>query len=158
MLKIRFAFTAVTLCCCLIFISSCRGKTVEDNIPDKIQINNDSVVVKEGSSELNAGESLKWPEKFMVNIPEPKCRITAVLKDDKTGQCTVAFAELSNEEAKAYVEKLKSNGYSGGMELQDTDSILFSGADNRESQVCFTYNTTAKEGTISYEPKEDTGD
>lgn len=153
---IKFIFMAAVLSCCLLLVSGCKGKTDENNIPDKVKINDDSVTVKEGSSEIKAGESLKWPEKIMVNMPEPKCKITAVLKDDKTGQCTAAFAELSNEDAKAYVEKLKSNGYSGGMELQDANSILFSGIDGKGSQACFVYNTATKEGTISYEPKAST--
>ncbi|MFA6940134.1 MAG: hypothetical protein WCQ54_04020 [Clostridiaceae bacterium] len=153
---IRFIFIAAVLSCCLIMISACKGKTDENSTPDKVKINNDSITVNEGSSEIKAGESLKWPGDLMIDIPEPKIKITAVLKDDSKGQCTVAFAELSNEDAKAYVAKLKSNGYSGGMELSDENSILFSGIDGKGSQACFAYNAATKEGTISYEPKAST--
>lgn len=110
--------------------------------------------IEEGN--LDTGKNLAWPEELMVNIPNPNpnCKITAILKNDKSLQCTVAFSGLSEEDSKEYVRKLKSIGYSGGLELTDESGTIYGGQSSNGSTISYIYNITSKEGVITYLPKK----
>jgi len=64
---------------------------------------------------------------------------------------------MSNENAIQYVAKLKELGYQSIMEVNDTDGVMFSGKNSSGVMVTFTYNNTAREGTISYLPNPSDG-
>lgn len=150
-MKKRSLLITLIIICCVMLFTSC--KVVKKKIPGgQIEIGGNSGKIESGDSSINYGDNLKWPKEFMVNIPEPKGKITAVVKDDKTRQCTVTFSEMSKDDASDYVVKLKGLGYSGGLEISDADSITFSGAASNGSEISFLYNVTAKEGSIFYNP------
>lgn len=109
-----------------------------------------SSTVKTDEGEIVAGDSVDWPDDNMGDLSEPDATITAIVKDDTTGNCTVAFSEMSKDDATKYLTKLKDLGYQSIMEVNDTDGIMFSGQNAKGILVTFTYNYTAKEGTVSY--------
>lgn len=109
-----------------------------------------NTTVSKNGETVNIGQSLKWPKDAMGKLPEPKGKITAVLKDKNEGQCTVAYAEMSPEDAKNYANKIKELGYTEEVELSDIESIIIGGTAADGSQVYFAYKTNTKDGTISY--------
>jgi len=101
-----------------------------------------------------AGQNMEWPKEKMANLTEPKANVTAIVKDDTTKQCTVAFGEMSEADAKAYILKLKELGYVNNVvEMTDANSVMFSGESSSGEQVTFIYNISTKDGTIFYDPK-----
>lgn len=116
-----------------------------------VDIDGDNLTIEgEDGENFAAGDNLSWPGDKMGDLPEPKASVSAVLNDDATQQCTVAYQGMEKDDAEAYVEKLKKLGYTGGMDLSDADMIMTSGYNSAGDKVDFIYNTTAKEGTISY--------
>ncbi len=117
-----------------------------------------SATQNSGNSEggtIIAGDNVKWPSNLMANLPEPKCKLSGLLQDNGTGVTTVAFAEMTKEDAAAYVVKLKGLGYTGGMEISDKDSIMYSGTlKSSGGEASFIYNVEAKEGIITYNPNK----
>ncbi len=156
-MKIRILI--VTILFGMAMILGACGDKAEDadrsGNPD-VQISQDgqSGTIKEGDSSLEYGKSMEWPKELMADLPEPKATITAVVKDDSTKACTAAFAEFAEDDAEAYVAKLKELGYESGMESADAESMIFNG-ESDNGAVVFVYNVTAKEGTISYESKSE---
>jgi len=103
---------------------------------------------------IAAGQNMEWPKDKMANMTEPKAKVTAIVKDDATKQCTVAFGEMAETDAKAYVLKLKELGYVNNVvEMTDANSIMFSGESSSGEQVTFVYTISTKDGTIFYDPK-----
>jgi len=103
---------------------------------------------------INLGEDLKWPKDLMGNLPEPKGKITAVIRDEATKQCTVTFVEMSKEEAGAYAKKIEELGYAGGLKVAADDLISANGEDTTGARVDFLYNVSPKEGVISFRHKD----
>lgn len=142
-------------------LTSCRGvgNVIKKKIPGgDIKIDESSGKIESGDSSMSFGENLKWPKEFMVNMPEPKGNVTAVVKDDKTRQCSVCISEMNKDDASDYAASLKKLGYSGGVEVSDSESIMFSGKASDGSEVVFLYNTTSKEGSVSYNPNKGAAD
>lgn len=113
--------------------------------------------IKTSDGEIVTGDNVKWPDTNMGGLTKPNAKITAVLKDDKTGNYTVAFSDMDKEKAAQYVEMLKTQGYKSVMEVNDADGIIYSGQNSSGVAVTFTYNNTAREGTISYVPTAASG-
>ena len=135
----KYILLILTVICTFSFIlSGCVG-TKENGI-------------KTSDGEIVAGDNIKWPESNMGGLQKPDANITAVIKDDTSGSYTVAFSGMSKEKAVQYVAKLKEQGYQSIMEVNDTDGIMFSGKNTSGILATFTYNNTAKEGSISYVP------
>lgn len=109
--------------------------------------------IEDGDSSIEFAEDMEWPADFMVGLPQPKGKITGVLKDDGTKACTVALNEMGEQDAKDYSASLKTLGYENGMDFSDAESIMFTGTGKDGATIMFAYNTTAKEATISYSPK-----
>lgn len=107
---------------------------------------------KTNDGEIIAGDNVKWPESNMGGLNKPDAKITAVIKDDASGSYNVAFSDMSNEKATQYIADLKKHGYQSIMEVNDADGVMFSGKNSGGVMVTFTYNNTAKEGTVSYLP------
>lgn len=91
----------------------------------------------------------------MGDLPEPKGNISVILNADTGKGGTVAYNEMSLEDAKAYVEKLKELGYKDGMSISDTDMISYSGKNSRGDSVMFTYSISPKEGSIMFKSAGD---
>lgn len=155
---IRF-FLVVTIFICMVMALSACGTGGQDNqndsSTDKTQTGGILETIENNTENMEFGENLKWPTELMANLPQPTGKITAVLKDDSTKGCTVAFSGMTKEEAQAYVAKIKALGYSNGMEMADEDSIIVNGTVANGGVANFIYNVTAKEGVISYIPKAD---
>jgi len=149
MKTIRCFVTVVIIVCMAFMITACgSGSKTDENNGGQTQGN----AGQSGSTngDLDVGQNLKWPADNMGNLPELKGKITAVLKDDSTGQCTVAFSEMAKEDAQAYITEMKKMGYTGEMSMADEESLIHSGKAADGSTAVFTYNITAKEGAISY--------
>lgn len=118
----------------------------------KVDIDGDKLTIegKDGKDAVVVGNNLSWPGDKMGDVPEPKAIISAVLNNDGTQQCTVAYQGMKKDDAETYAKKLKELGYKGGMNLSDSDMIMTSGYNSKGDKVDFIYNITAKEGTISY--------
>lgn len=154
--NIRFLIALGLIICMSVTISACGSSGQEDAKKGTAgQVQAGPTVEKQGNgkAEVDLAKNLKWPEDSMGNLPEPKATITAVLKDSTTGECTVAFSEMSKEDAETYVSELKKMGFSGEMEMADTESIIQSGKLENGSTAVFVYKLTAKEGSISYGSK-----
>lgn len=155
MKKARLLIMTIIVIFAMIAMTACgtSSKTNDSNVKktDQTQAGgNSDKNDNSSSSSITTGEQLKWPEELMGNLPEPKGKITAVLKDTSQGQCTVAFSEMTKEDAKNYTAQIKEMGYKEDLEAADAESILMSGTAKDGSQVCFTYKIASKEGTVSY--------
>lgn len=149
-MKVKLLIAALILCGVTMF-TACGGGNKTDNNSEKPGTTQGS-----GGSDnspgtsINTGQDMKWPSEFMGNLPEPKGKITAILKDDKSGTCTVAFSEMTLEDAKTYAAKIKELGYKDGLEVSDADGVIINGRTNEGYGMGFAYNSTAKEGTVWY--------
>ncbi len=171
-MKMRSIITTILLSAAVV-LSACSGggksslassananSSVKSSSSEKVDIkigsNGESGKITSGDASLQFGADLKWPKDQMKGLNEPKGKITGVMKDDKTGQCSVTYTEMKSEDAQTYVNSLKALGYSGGMNLVDKDGIMFSGTGSNGEELLFTYNVTAKEGMIVYTPNSQT--
>ncbi|AHF11299.1 MULTISPECIES: hypothetical protein [Dehalobacter] len=147
MKTIRYFVTVVIIVCMAFMMTACgSGSKIDENSEAQSQGN----AAQSTNSDLDVGENLKWPTDSMGNLPGLKGKISAVLKDDSTGQCTVAFSEMAKEDAQAYIAEMKKRGYTGELSVADEESLIHSGKAANGSTAVFTYNVTAKEGTISF--------
>ena len=128
-------------------------KIVEDAIGGNVNITEDGGKVEINGETYEAGENLEWPKDAMGKIPKPAANVTFVMKGDVNTGCTVALDEFSIDDAKEYVDKLKELGFKDGMDMSDSDGIIFSGKDSKGYLVNFVYNSSAEEGTIAYTPE-----
>ena len=124
-----------------------------DSSEDKVSIGKDSITIND--SNISFGDSLEWPKEYMSDLPEPKGKITAVFTDEKTRSCTMAFSDMSKDDALDYIEKLEDLGYENGLNFSDSDGFMFSGSIEDDSDIMFTYNADSKEATIIYTPITD---
>lgn len=159
MKKLKLSILVAMLILAMIAMSAC-GKDSKPNDASKktdqtqTSTNSNSNESSSGGT-VSVGEKLTWPKALLGSLPEPKGKITAIIKDENKGQCTVAFAEMTKEDAKAYAAKIKEIGYTAELEAEDAEALIISGTSKEGSQVCFTYNITTKEGTIFYSSKAD---
>lgn len=165
----RFRIVAVLLIMINVFSFSACGK-VEEKASEKaaekmaenatganVDLNadgKDGVKIEKDGVSLEGGENLKWPKEKMGDIPAPKAKITAVMKDDNNGGATVVFNEMTKEDANNYSQMLKGMGFKGGMTLTDEDMIMVSGKNEKGETVNFTYTISPKEGSVTYSPKK----
>lgn len=131
---------SVLLTAMLIFTFVLTGCSGSDDKKDKDKDKD----TKSGDATIAAGDNVKWPSDKMGGMEKPDAKITAVVKDDKTGNYTVAFSDMSKDSAQQYIDKLKALGYKSIMEVNDTDGILYSGQNSDGVLATFTYNYTAK--------------
>lgn len=147
MKTIKYFVTAMLIVCMAFMITACGSGSKAD---EDSAVQNQGSVGQSTQGDLDLGENLKWPAESMGKLPEINGKITAVLKDDSTGQCTVAFAEMKKVDAEAYVAELKKLGLTGELDMADSESILHSGKAADGSTAVFAYNITSQEGTLSY--------
>lgn len=159
-LRIMAVFLIVT-----IMFSLCSCGKIEEKIAEKsveklvenatganVDITKDGGKIEVNGETMEAGENLPWPEEAMGELPKPKAKVTFVMAGDASKGGTVAVSELELNDAKQYAEKLKEMGFKNGMNLEDSDGIIFSGTTDKGEQVNFVYNLSAKEGTVAYSP------
>lgn len=137
---------AVILLCMILILPAC-GVGKEQSDGNTVQ----SAGNMQNEPSVELGKELEWPKDMMGDLPEPKGKITAVIDDKTAKQCTVAFGEMSEEEAETYAKKIEELGYTGGMNLSDKDIISVNGENADGSKADFVYNITAKEGVISFQ-------
>lgn len=154
----KYILISLTVILTFSFILSGCGNN-EKLKDDSIKSGDETVSIKIDNGDIVAGDDVEWPENNMGDIAKPNSKITAVLKDDTTGNCTVVFSDMDKEDAVQYVEELKKLGYQPIMEVNDADEVMFSGKNSKEVMATFTYNNTAKEGSVSYipNPSDDIG-
>jgi len=159
------SYISVFVLILIIMISITGCGTIQNKIAEKtaegiaekavggnVDITKDGVKVQKDGVNYEAGKDLKWPKDAMGDLPEPKAKISAVLNADKSKGGTVGYSDMTIEDAKAYVEKLKELGYKDGISISDNDIISYSGKNGNGDSVMFTYNTSPKEGSITYAP------
>ncbi len=129
-------------------------KIAGDAIEGKVDITKDGVKIEKDGVSYQTGDDLKWPAEAMGNLPEPKAKINAVTNDDKSVEGgSVVYSEMSQEEAKAYVEKLIGLGYTEEKNnISGNENIGYSGKNSSGDAVVFTYSTSSKDGSIYYIP------
>jgi hypothetical protein len=152
----NYLILATTFVCMVILLSACgAGRKDNQNVSATNSSQDETIMESSGENVQNIdfGENIEWPKELMANLPEPKGKVTAVINDESTGSCTIAFAEMSKEDAMAYVDKIKELGYTNGLNVADGESIMAGGTETNGAEAFFTYNITAKEGTISYSSK-----
>lgn len=130
-------------------------KVVGDAIGGKVNITKDGGKIEVNGETYEAGENLDWPKDAMGELPEPKAKVTFVMKDDANMGCTVTVEEFSVKDAEKYLEMLKEKGFKEGMNISDEDGIMFTGKKDDGSVVNFIYNPDSKDGTIAYSSKVD---
>jgi len=142
---------------CLVMTLSACGSSGDDTQSGSLTDNLASGSIDTAGGSLDYGNNLQWPEEKMAGLPAPQGKITGVLSDDSTGQCTVTFNEMTQQDAESYAAKIKEMGYTNGLNFADADSIMSGGTNANGEGAFFTYNITAKEGSISYTPQEVNG-
>ena len=115
-----------------------------------MDITKDGITVQKDGASIQSGNDLKWPKSSMGDLSEPKGKIIGILNGNTTGGGTVVLSEMSLDDAKAYVEKLKDLGYKEISSFSDASSLLYGGKNIGGATVVMTYNGTSKEGTIQY--------
>lgn len=150
--------TAVTL----VFMTGC-GKiqekvsegVVEKTVGGKVDITNDGIKVQKDGASFQSGNDLKWPKSSMGDLPEPKAKINGLVDANNKEGCTVVFSEMSLDDAKAYVEKLKDLGYKDdGLSISDTDNLSYAGQNSGGASAIINYKVSSKEGMIGYTPAD----
>ena len=144
-------------------VSLCGCGAVQDKVTEKIgegiaekaiggnvDITKDGVKVEKDGVSYETGNDLKWPKDAMGDLPEPKAKISAVLNADAEKGGSLAYEEMSLEDAKVYVEELKALGYKDGLNMSDEDLITYSGKNSDGYSVMFTYTLSTKGGSIMY--------
>lgn len=111
--------------------------------------------IKTSDGEIVVGENVKWPDADMGGLAKPSATVTAVIKDNISGGCSVAFSEMTADAAASYVAGLKQQGYQAVLDMTDTDGLFFTGSKADGAAVAFTYTNSAKEGTLTYTPAQD---
>ncbi|HEY8911256.1 MAG TPA: DUF6591 domain-containing protein [Desulfosporosinus sp.] len=127
---------------------------VEKAVGGKVDITKDGVKVQKDGTSIESGSDLKWPKSTLGDLPEPKAKIVEIINGAVTVGCTVVFSEMSLDEAKAYVDKLKDLGYKDGLIFSDNDGLSYAGKNSSGASAMITYNASPKEGTIGYIPPE----
>lgn len=163
MKKRRLVLWIAILFCAMMVLTACGGdkntnSSEDSNTQQQSSGNTDNsgntgtvVTGDVNGSKIAVGDGIAWPTESMGNLPKPNGKAIAVVKDNSA--CTVAFAELSKEDATAYVLKIKALGYKSILESADTDGIMFSGVEESTASATFVYSYASKEGTILYVPK-----
>ncbi|NMC57229.1 MAG: hypothetical protein GYA50_08425 [Eubacteriaceae bacterium] len=109
----------------------------------------DEKVVNTKDGTIIAGDNISWPQDNMGDLAKPNAKITGVIKGESDKSCAVTFSDMTKSDAEAYISAIKQHGYQSLIEFTDDESIMFSGQKNNIT-VTFTYNTSAKEGSVSY--------
>ncbi len=163
MLKRLKVWGVVATALILILATGCGAaqKKAEQKISDKIagqaiggkvESSNNGVKIEANGTTIETGQDLKWPQQAMGDLPQPNGKITAVMNSNSSEGCTVNVSEMSLDDAKAYVAKLKALGYKDGLEINGADGRLYtvSGENSSGASAGFTYDADPKEGTIYY--------
>ena len=115
----------------------------------------------QSSGSSSAG--LEWPSSYMSSLPAPDSKISSIeklngtdsiAKDDTTTPPTsvnVVMNEMTNKEALAYYDKLKSAGFTINTDEKDSDKILLVGTlnDADKNPFLFGYSTADEMGNVS---------
>ncbi|MFZ7102921.1 MAG: hypothetical protein ACOWWO_09710 [Peptococcaceae bacterium] len=123
---------------------------VEKTTGNKVDISKDGGKIQVDGNTYEAGEDLTWPQEAMGELPEPKGKITYVMKNDAGKGGIVAVAEYKIADAREYVAKLRELGFKDGMDMEDSDGIMFVGKTEQGASVNFSYNSSAQEASIAY--------
>lgn len=166
MMKKTNIWVSVIIASILLFMTGC-GK-IQDKVNEKVSegivgkavganvdITKDGLTVQKDGATFQSGNDLKWPKSSMGDLPEPKAKITGLVVNEKNnGGGTVIFSEMSLDDAKAYVEKLKGLGYKDGTNFSDANGLSYGGVNSGGAAAVITYNASPKEGTIEYATAE----
>jgi hypothetical protein len=99
-----------------------------------------------------------WPAQLMGELPVPKGTITDISKylgtkyiafDDTTTQPDMVIVTIENmnkEDATAYLRQLKNMGFTGGVEGDDGDKIVFSGSINYNGKNAVNFDYASSSG------------
>ena len=111
----------------------------------------------------NTDPGLQWPSEYMSTLPEPDAKISSIEKlngtetiaeDDTATQpssVNVTMNEMTESEASAYYDKLKSAGFTINSDEKSEDKILLVGALNDDDKNPFLFSYTAEDqfGNVS---------
>lgn len=158
MRKVRTLIVLIMVITAMLTLSAC-GSSKKINMGNgttgEVKSNGDVSVTGNNGESVNVGENLKWPKEHMGSLPEIKGKITGVLNDEKTQTCSVVFTEMTLDDAKEYIETMKKLGYTNGATISSSEALVMGGTSKDNSEAVFSYNITAKEGSVSYKVKSD---
>jgi len=161
MKKTRKMLSLVITVCMVFVLVSCGGNGDKDAETTEGKETEESTGAEEEDAketddgengedvDVDFGKGVEWPEESMGDLPKPDVRVTAIIKDESSGQCVVTFSEMSEKTAAEYIQQLKDLGFGNGMEMAGEDSVIFSGT-KVDGSVTFAYYTENGGGTISY--------
>ena len=153
-------FFIVLLILCLAFAFTACGGSAEEadepadegvsNVDIDTSLDGESGTITSDEGSLEYGENIDWPAD--VPLDEVNATLVGVAKDDATGQYTIVFNEMEADDAAAYVQYLKDEGFVDGMEMSDADMITYSGTNANNEFAAFLYTNEPKEGSLTYLP------
>ena len=163
MKKLSFAVVFLLLITMIISLSGCgkaaekaaqKGmeKALEEATGGKVDIANDGTKIEIDGQSFTAGDNLAWPKDSMGDLPEPKAKVTAVMKGSEKEGSVVIISEF--QDGKGYVQKLKDIGYEDIMSMEDTNGFIYVGkkaiSAEKSAIVNVAVGSGGKDGSITY--------
>ncbi len=126
-----------------------QEKIAEKAIGGDVDISSDGIKIEKDGNTYQSGEDLTWQEDKMGGLPEPKAKINTFM-DTGMGSF-VGFEEMSEDDARAYIQKLAELGYAeNALNAEDGGTISYTASNSEGASVAFSYTVSSKDGTITY--------
>ncbi len=122
-------------------------KMLESQIGEDVDITDSGLKIGNKDEGFELGDDLEWPKDKMGDLPEPAGKVTFVMKAS-TG-CSVTVGEITKDEIKDYVEKIKDLGYEVIVDAEANGIYLFKGKKDNTS-VSLQHEEGSEEAAIIY--------
>ena len=137
----------LVLCIILVLglIFSLTGCSIGNLFGENIKVDKDgNVIIKDDdNNEVVIGEK-KWDKSKMHDLEAPKAKIdTSVITED---ECMYGFTDMKESDAKEYIEKIKSKGFT--YNSVTLDDVTYIGTNKEGFTISFTYDKESESGTV----------
>ena len=126
-----------------------QEKIAEEAIGADVDISGDDIKIEKDGNTYQAGEDLSWKEDDMGGLPEPKAKITSLMNTEMGG--FASFEEMSEEDARDYVQKIIELGYTeNALNIEEGDMLNYTAKHSNGASISFSYTISSKDGSINY--------
>ena len=150
----------LVLCVILVFglVFSLTGCSLESLFGDGVKVDKEgNVVIKDGDDEVVIGDK-KWDKSKMHNLDAPKAKIDTSVTTEEGSM--YGFSDMKEKDAKEYIEKIKSEGFT--YNSVTLDDFTYVGTNKDGKTISFTYDKESESGTVvsgkGDKPSEDDDD
>lgn len=140
------------------------GETIIENATSgqadvDLDTDDGGVTITTSEGTVKTGTDLDWPTDYMGDLPEVKATFVSVITNNDSMGGNVTFEKMSSDDMAAYLETIKSLGYTtDSMDSKMEDGGMYSGKNSAGAAVFYIYNTDGT-GSLTYTaPEANTGE